>query len=317
MGFHYGPDNPDETYVRHSYAEHTIDLGEVVMNYAVVGEPALPALLLIPGQTESWWGYEQAIGFLQKRFQCYAVDLRGQGRSTQTPGRYTLDNMGNDLVRFLALAIKRPTIVSGLSSGGLLAAWLAAYGIPGSVRGALCEDPPFFSSEVNTSCGHSIRQSAGPLFGLLSKYLGDQWTVGYWDGLKAAAPRELPSWLTAMRDRIIPQTNEPPQELKEYDPEWGRATFNGTLAASCDHARMLAAVKVPVLYTHHFRAIDPESGALVGAASDQQAEYACKLMRSAGQRIDYQSFPTMGHRMHSLDPQLFAKTLIEWASTLR
>jgi pimeloyl-ACP methyl ester carboxylesterase len=150
------------------------------------------------------------MGLLQKLFQCFAVDLRGQGRSTRTPGRYTIDNMGNDLVRLIALAIKRLVIVSGLSSGGLLAAWLAAYGIPGSIRGALCEDPPFFCSEMNTSCGHSIRQPAGPLFGLLSKYLGDQWTVGDWQGLKSAARRDLPSWLAVMRDRIIPQTEEPP-----------------------------------------------------------------------------------------------------------
>jgi pimeloyl-ACP methyl ester carboxylesterase len=120
-----------------------------------------------------------------------------------------------------------------------------------------------------------------------------------------------------MRDRIIPQTDEPTQELKEYDPEWARAFISGTVAASCDHAQMLAAVKVPILYTHHFRAIDSESGALIGAASDQQAAYACKMMHSAGQRVDYRSFPTIGHRMHSLDPQLFAQALIEWASSLR
>src|SRR5262249_44375526 len=157
--------------------------GEVAMNYAVVGEAALPALLLIPGQTESWWGYEKAMEILQKHFQCFAVDLRGQGRSSRTPGRYTLDNMGNDLVRFIALAIKRPAIVSGLSSGGLLAAGLAAYGIPGSIRGALCEDPPFFSSELNTSCGHSLRQSAGPLFGLLWEIPRRTVECGDWEGL--------------------------------------------------------------------------------------------------------------------------------------
>ena len=115
---HYGPDNPDETYLPHLYPEQTIDLGEVVMNYAVVGEPALPALLLVPGQTQSWWGYEQTMGLLEKHFQVFAVDLRGQGRSSRRPGRYTLNNMGNDLVRFIALAIGRPVIVSGHSSGG-------------------------------------------------------------------------------------------------------------------------------------------------------------------------------------------------------
>jgi pimeloyl-ACP methyl ester carboxylesterase len=88
------------------------------MNYPTVGEPDRPALLLVPAQTESWWGYEQAMALLAEHFQVFAVDLRGQGRSTRTPGRYTLDNMGNDLVRFIDVVIGRSTIVSGNSSGG-------------------------------------------------------------------------------------------------------------------------------------------------------------------------------------------------------
>ena len=43
------------TFVKHDYDEHTVDLGEVVTNYAQAGSPANPPLLLIPGQTESWW----------------------------------------------------------------------------------------------------------------------------------------------------------------------------------------------------------------------------------------------------------------------
>ena len=314
--FHYGPHNANETYVPHAYPEATIDLGEIAMNYVAVGDRALPALLLVPGQTESWWGYEKALDLLAKHFQCFAVDLRGQGRTTRTPGRYTLDNMANDLVRFLALAVRRPTIVSGLSSGGLLAAWLSAYGVPGSIRGALYEDPPFFSSESNASCGDSIRQLAGPFFALLSKYLGDQWSIGDWSGLQTIGVRGLRGYAAAMASRLIPLTGEPPQHLKEYDPEWARATSNGSLAASCDHAQMLASVKVPVLYTHHFRNIDPQSGAHLGAASDRQAAYVCELIRSAGQRIDYRSFPTMGHYMHVQNPQLFAHTLVEWSATI-
>ena len=73
------------------------------MNYVGRGAHlnSKPRMLLIPGQTESWWGYEASIRILEADFQVYAVDLRGQGRSTWTPGRYTLDNMGNDLVRLL------------------------------------------------------------------------------------------------------------------------------------------------------------------------------------------------------------------------
>ncbi|MGW3820165.1 alpha/beta fold hydrolase [Streptomyces sp. NPDC005046] len=100
-----------ETFVPHAYPEHLVDLGEIRMNYVVAGEPTRPALLLIPAQTESWWGYERVIPLLTDHFQVYAVDLRGQGRSTWTPGRYTLDNFGNDLVRFIDLVIGRETIV--------------------------------------------------------------------------------------------------------------------------------------------------------------------------------------------------------------
>jgi pimeloyl-ACP methyl ester carboxylesterase len=307
----YGPHNPDETYVAHAYPEQLFDTGEVKLNYATAGEAPNPALLLVPGQTESWWGYEAAIGLLKDRFQVFAVDLRGQGRSGRTPGRYTLDNMGNDLVRLIQGAIGRPAIVSGLSSGGVLSAWLSAYAPPGLIRAAHYEDPPLFSSETNPAYGHSIRQGAGPIFVLLSKYLGDQWTVGNWDGMVANAASEMAASRSAFRP-----AEEPPQNLKEYDPEWGRAFWTGTVAASCDHARMLKAVKVPVLFTHHFRHVDEATGFVMGAISDLQAGMVRQLVEAAGQPFDYRSFPQMGHSMHGQDPQLFADTLSGWAATL-
>ena len=136
-------DHP-ELFVEHAFPEQLVDLGEIRMNYAVAGDAANPALLLIPGQSESWWGYEEAMGLLADRFQVFAVDLRGQGRSTWTPGRYSLDLFGGDLVRFIDRVIGRPTVVCGLSSGGVIAAWLSAFAAPGQVRAALYEDPPLF-----------------------------------------------------------------------------------------------------------------------------------------------------------------------------
>jgi pimeloyl-ACP methyl ester carboxylesterase len=310
----FGPEHPEATYVPHAFTERLCDTGEVALNYAVAGDEDKPALLLIPGQSESWWGYEAALPLLAEHFQAFAVDLRGQGRSTRTPGRYTLDNMGNDLVRFIDGAIGRPAFVSGLSSGGVLSAWLSAYARPGQIRGAHYEDSPLFSSEVGPACGQSIRQGVGAMFALWSKYLGDQWSVGDWDGMVAAAPRELPAWLGALFSSTVGAA--PPQNLKEYDPEWARAFWTGTVAASCDHARMLASVKVPVLLTHHFRVVEETTGVLMGALSDLQAAHARALIESAGQTVEYRSFPEMGHAMHQEDPKLFAATLVEWAAKL-
>jgi len=306
------------TFVSHAFEEHLVDLGEVRMNYVRVGSASKPALLLIPGQTESWWGYEAALPMLGEHFEAFAVDLRGQGRSTWTPGRYTLDNMGNDLVRFIDLVIKRPTIVSGLSSGGVLSAWLSAYAKPGQVRAALYEDPPLFSSEVNTSTGASIRQSIGPVFALFSKYLGDQWSIGAYAAMRAAAPKELPPSIAFLLSDGGPfgGADGPPQNLKEYDPEWGRAFWTGTVAASCDHERMLSSVKVPVLLTHHFRMDDEQTGGVRGAMSEIQAKRVRDLVAAAGQSIDYVSLPMMGHVMHQQDPNQFVKVLVEWAAKL-
>jgi len=314
----FGPDQPAATYVARAFPERLCDTGEVRMNYAVAGTRDKPALLLVLGQTESWWGYEAALPLLAEHFQAFAVDLRGQGRSTRTPGRYTLDNMGNDLARFIDEAIGRPTYVSGLSSGGVLAAWLSAYARPGQIRAAHWEDPPLFSSELHTSCGPSIHQAIGPIFALWSRYLGDQWSVGDWDGFVAAAPRELPPRLAGLARAFgnASSPSEPPQNLKEYDPEWARAFATGMVAASCPHERMLASVNVPVLLTHHFRALDPATGALLGALADVQAARVRELVAAAGQRLDYRSFPTMGHSMHGQDPKLFRDVLVEWVATL-
>jgi pimeloyl-ACP methyl ester carboxylesterase len=315
------------TFTPHAFAEQVVDLGDIRMNYATAGDADLPALLLVPGQSESWWGYEQALPLLAEHFQAYAVDLRGQGRSTWTPGRYTLDNWGNDLVRFIDLVIGRPVIVSGNSSGGVLAAWLAAYAKPDQVRGAVLEDAPIFASEVRPACGQSISQCIGPLFAMWSKWLGDQWSIGDWKGMLAAAPKELPEWLLtglmrmqpsrpAAEGAAPPSLDEPPQNMREYDPEWGRAFWAGTASASCDHARMMASVRAPILFTHHFRMIDSGSGALLGAVSDQQAARARDLITGAGQPVEYASFPEMAHSMHSADPELFTQTIVEWSAKL-
>ena len=307
----YGPHNPAETYVEHAFPEQLADLGEVRMNYATAGDASSPALLLVPGQTESWWGYEAAMPRLAEHFQVFAVDPRGQGRSTRTPGRYTLDNIGNDLVRFIDAVIGRPTWVSGLSSGGVLSAWLSAYARPGQVVAALYEDPPLFASEVRPAIGPGIRQCIGPVFDLWSTYLGDQWSIGAWDAMREAAPERLPEWM-----RGFPFPEEPPQNLKEYDPEWGRSFWTGTVAASCDHERMLRSVKVPVLLTHHMRFVNDATGFLFGAMSDAQAQRVQDLLRGAGVSVEYRSFPDVGHSMHGDKPDLYVDTLLEWVKSL-
>ena len=291
----YGPENPNITYIPHKYEENLFDTGEVKLNYATTGSLDKPAIVLIPGQTESWWGYEAAMGMLSEHFQVFAVDLRGQGRSSRTPGRYTFDNMGNDLVRFITFVVARPVVVSGLSSGGVLAAWLSAYAPPGMIRGACYEDPPLFACELTPAYGPSIKQQV--LYAslkLMSTYLGDQWSIGDVEGLLKAAREVLPGDSSRMFEMMCMNGTEPSQRIKEYDPEWGKATVNGTISASCDHAQMLSHVKCPVLFTRHASIYDKKTGTLMGAISDDQLEQVESLIRNTGQPFTLRLFSPNG-----------------------
>jgi pimeloyl-ACP methyl ester carboxylesterase len=156
------------------------------------------------------------------------------------------------------------------------------------------------------------------VFALFNKYLGDQWSVNNWKGMRAAAATELPPAIAFLLSDRGPfgGAEAPPQNLKEYDPEWGRAFWTGTVAASCDHERMLSSVRVPVLLTHHFRMNDEQTGGVRGAMSDVQAKRVRELVSAAGQQIDYVSLPMMGHVMHQQDPNQFVNVLVEWAAKL-
>lgn len=150
----------------------------------------------------------------------------------------------------------------------------------------------------------------------MSKYLGDQWSVGDWAGMLEAAKAELPDWLSRAMAPMFGSEGEIPQRVKEYDPEWARAFWEGSVFASCNHARMLARVKCPVLYTHHFRHVDDDRGYVLGAASDLQAKRGCELVSLAGQAIEYRSLRRMPHSMHGEDPELFTQLLVEFEAKL-
>ena len=309
--------NHSEIYSSHSFCENLVDLGEIRMNYATTGSNDKPALLLIPGQSESWWGYEVAMWLLQDSYQVFAVDMRGQGRSTWTPGRYSIDNFGNDLVRFIDTVIQRPVVVSGLSSGGVVSAWLSAFAKPGQIRGAIYEDPPLFSSETRPAVGQSVMQTAaGPFFELWYKWLGGQWTIGNLTGMYAAEKTELPAWIL----RYLGNSTGPNGldiTLEQYDPEWGAAFVSGTIGATCNHEAMLTHVKTPVLFTHHSRAIDPETGNLLGSISDTQTQYVKDLITANGnQTFTLKSFPKQPHDMHSADPTTYVTTITQWMADL-
>ena len=79
---------------------------------------------------------------------------------------------------------------------------------------------------------------------------------------------------------------------------------------------MLSKVKCPVLFTRHSCFIDESTGKLAGGTSEEQVKRIEQLITATGQPYTFKSFPDMGHGMHSIDPDLWVKTLTEWIATL-
>ena len=60
-----------------------------------------------------------------------------------------------------------------------------------------------------------------------------------------------------------PDASRPPQNLREYDPEFGRALYTGAANADVPHERMLSSIRVRVLLTPHYHDIDQVTGGVL------------------------------------------------------
>ena len=146
--------------------EKQVQVGSVTFNYAE-GPDNGPALVLLHAQLLDWYTYSAVLPELSKGFHVYAIDYPGHGK-TIVPEGYVMsaENIGNDLGRFIDEVIGTEVYVTGNSSGGLLATYLAANR-GDVVKAIVLEDPPLFSSEypaVKTTVANKLLPRATMLW---------------------------------------------------------------------------------------------------------------------------------------------------------
>ena len=116
--------------------------GDATLNYAE-GPDNGPALVLVHGQDMQWEDYARVLPDLAKRYHVFAVDCFGHGESSHDPALYSCEAIGQAVKAFAAQEVGGAYLVSGHSSGGIVAAWLAANDVE-HVTACVLEDPPFF-----------------------------------------------------------------------------------------------------------------------------------------------------------------------------
>jgi pimeloyl-ACP methyl ester carboxylesterase len=316
------------------FSEQRFDAGAVTLNY-VAGPDNGPALVLIPGQGANWETYAKVLIPLSQRFQVFALDIRGHGRSDWTTGEYSFAAIGEDLRAFLDGVVGRPAIISGNSSGGLIAIWLAANA-PEQVRAIIAEDAPLFSAAwpriqqeyvfqiltLTVEILHVLRHSRSvkalsEAFGRIEKPVKD-----------SDRTRHNPRWVTNALAWVIRthQSNGPfkplvsallPARIKQFidilmtfDPDFSQAWLDGRIYQGLDHEAALKAVRCPMLFLHANWYRHPKLG-LIGALDDDDAQRAVSLVPDCEYvKVDAR------HVIHSGKPKRFIEEVDRFASGL-
>lgn len=267
--------------------------------HVVVAENGRPPLLLLPAQMGTWQTYTPVLPALAEHFSVAAVDLRGHGASTWTPGDYSWDSVGGDLVHLLPRFTDRPAVVAGNSSGGVVTLWLASRH-PELVSALVVEDAPVFSAEMPRFRDRDRFVYAG-LTHLVEAIgdVGNRRLADYFRGqvmpVSETRTKQMPGWLCdrmqrsldahARRHPGVPaRVGRPwPRRLGDlftsldmFDPDFARAFVDGRFYGDVDHAELVAAVTCPTTLLHgdwHRY----EAWGLVGALDDDDARRFCDL----------------------------------------
>ncbi|MCJ7518442.1 MAG: alpha/beta hydrolase [Anaerolineaceae bacterium] len=326
----FNPFIPAVESIPKGFAEKQVQTGKITLNY-IEGPDNGPPLVFIPGQTEFWQGYKLVLPFFSKKYHIFAVDLRGHGKSTRTPGEYSYNIIGEDLREFLKIAVKQPAVVSGLSSGAVLALWLAANA-PEYVRAAVSEDPPLFSA-MWPHIKHEKYMHY--LFESMVECLGkpDRDILGYF--MKQGIPKEghenlflIPPWIARFIVGLFELNRKyrPARKydiplapfsgrvgfkfLCEYDVDFSKATIDGRLTEGFDPESVLKKIKCPLLliqaaWSRH------KTWGLLGALDDDGAERIRTLVRN----IQVEKVNAL-HDVHLAKPRLFIKAVDAFLESL-
>ena len=121
-------------------SEQTFDANGVSIHYAV-GLALGPPLLFLHGITERWQTFLPLISHLTTKWQVYALDLRGHGKSGRVKNSYAITDYTEDIFSFLESQINRPAVILGHSLGALISIYIAANR-PKLVKSLILIDPP-------------------------------------------------------------------------------------------------------------------------------------------------------------------------------
>ena len=291
-----------------------------VLNY-VEGPDNGPPLLLIHGQGANWEDYTSVLPQLSRYYHIYAIDCHGHGKSSYNPEKYYAEVMGADFIWFMENVIGEPAVVSGLSSGGLITAWLAANS-PENVLGIILEDPPLFSTELerneNTYAWVDTFRTIHLFLNQDAEndpaifYLKNCYWINYFGEMKEMLINSAVSYRVKHPDEALviyylpPAINRIFYFMETYDLRFGDHFYDASWNRNFNHAETLVKIDCPSILIQTNWSIG-EDGLLMGAMSGEDAQRAHELIKdNVFIRVD------SGHDFHYEKPKDFIQIMVDF-----
>ncbi len=294
------------------------------LHYTLVPGDSDMSLVLIHGQCMCGLDYEKVTEKLCESYTLYLIDCFGHGESEKAPELYRCRIIGDAIADFIRNEIGKPCIVSGHSSGGILAAYVAGV-IPELVKGVMLEDPPFFNVQPgefeNTFVYHDgfkvlhdfLNQTEeteymvynidhGYIFNYLgSKFFGKEWAHKLAAEVKEklkAAPGTIPKV-----EKVAENSFHGFAYMDKFDMLFSESFYTGEWFDGVNQESILKAVQCPAVYLKA-RTKYGKDGILWAANSDESAEKVMRLLQNGKKKV-----VRSGHDIHFEKPRHFLKAM--------
>ena len=322
-------EKPIKKMYQAGFVEKQVKLSDgTILNYGEGPNNGKTPLLLIHGQGMTWEDYAKVLPELSEHYHVFAVDCHGHGESDWNPEKYSAKAMAEDFIEFIDKVIGEKTVVSGHSSGGMIAAWMAAHS-PEWILGTVIEDSPFFATEPgrreNTYAWvygfqlyedfknqneeedyfkYSIERS------YWKKIFGDfLWNKFAKDAIEyhKKHPNEPVhiKYLPPQINRIFESVTYP------YDHKFGETFYDNSWFKDYNQSEVLSKIKSPTIFIKAETNYDGDL--LMAALSDEDADRVVELLKN-GKRIDVDS---PGHDIHYDKPKEFIEIMIKFLDEIQ
>jgi 3-oxoadipate enol-lactonase len=202
-----------------------IERGGLKIHYALSGMAgaAVVAFSNSLGTNFSMWDPQMPAA--EKKFQVLRYDTRGHGQSSVTPGPYSIEQLGRDVLALLdALGIERIHFC-GLSMGGMIGMWLGLNAPTRLAKLVLCNTAAKIGTPETWNTRIEIVRTSG---------------------MKAVAASVVERWLTPEFRARSPQAAESALRMLESAPPEGYAACCAAVR-DFDVRDRISAIHVPTL----------------------------------------------------------------------